>query len=226
MNTAGWLLTESGRQPWIVQGLMKTVNANSPSVTSTDIWISLIAFVLIYIALGAADLVLMLRYARKGLDRRRGRSSRAASRAGTAERRSPALTLLGARQEPMHLHTIWFVIIAIFWVGFFVLEGFDFGVGDAAHDRRAQTETERRVALNTIGPWWDGNEVWLIVAGAGHVRRVPRLVRDDVLGAVPGAAARARGADGARRGVRVQRQERGSRAGGARGRGARRSAAC
>jgi cytochrome d ubiquinol oxidase subunit I len=61
-------LTESGRQPWIVQGLMKTVNANSPSVTSTDIWISLIVFVAIYIALGAADLVLMLRYARRGLD--------------------------------------------------------------------------------------------------------------------------------------------------------------
>jgi cytochrome d ubiquinol oxidase subunit I len=67
MNTAGWMLTENGRQPWIVQGLMKTVNASSPSVTSTDIWISLIVFVLIYIALGAADLVLMLRYARKGL---------------------------------------------------------------------------------------------------------------------------------------------------------------
>jgi len=67
MNTAGWLLTESGRQPWIVQGLMKTINANSPSVSSTDIWISLVAFVLIYIALGAADLVLMLRYSRKGL---------------------------------------------------------------------------------------------------------------------------------------------------------------
>jgi cytochrome d ubiquinol oxidase subunit I len=68
MNTAGWLLTESGRQPWIVQGLMKTVSANSPSVTATDIWISLIVFVLIYIALGVADLLLMLRYARKGLD--------------------------------------------------------------------------------------------------------------------------------------------------------------
>jgi cytochrome d ubiquinol oxidase subunit I len=67
MNTAGWLLTESGRQPWIVQGLMKTVNANSPSVTATDIWISLIVFVLIYLALGAADVILMLRYARKGL---------------------------------------------------------------------------------------------------------------------------------------------------------------
>jgi cytochrome d ubiquinol oxidase subunit I len=68
MNTAGWLLTESGRQPWIVQGLMKTINANSPSVSATDIWISLIAFVLIYLALGAADLILMLRYARKDLD--------------------------------------------------------------------------------------------------------------------------------------------------------------
>ncbi len=68
MNTAGWLLTESGRQPWIVQGLMKTVNANSPSVSSLDIWISLIAFVLVYIGLGAADLILMLRYSRKGLD--------------------------------------------------------------------------------------------------------------------------------------------------------------
>ena len=67
MNTAGWLLTESGRQPWIVQGLMKTIDANSPSVTSAEIWISLIVFVLIYVALGAADVSLMLRYSRKGL---------------------------------------------------------------------------------------------------------------------------------------------------------------
>jgi cytochrome d ubiquinol oxidase subunit I len=67
MNTAGWLLTESGRQPWIVQGLQKTINANSPAVSATDIWISLMAFVVAYILLGAADLVLMLRYSRRGL---------------------------------------------------------------------------------------------------------------------------------------------------------------
>ncbi len=67
MNTAGWLLTENGRQPWIVQGLQKTVNANSPSVSATDIWISLGVFVLAYTVLGAADLVLMLRYSRRGL---------------------------------------------------------------------------------------------------------------------------------------------------------------
>jgi cytochrome d ubiquinol oxidase subunit II len=72
----------------------------------------------------------------------------------------------------VQLHTIWFVIIAIFWVGFFVLEGFDFGVG-VLHTIVGKTEIERRVALNTIGPWWDGNEVWLIVAGAGMFAAFP-----------------------------------------------------
>jgi len=90
MNTAGWLLTENGRQPWIVQGLMKTVNANSPSVTSTDIWISLVAFVLIYIALGAADLVLMLRYGRKELGHEEDAEGSGASGQGATT--IPALT--------------------------------------------------------------------------------------------------------------------------------------
>ena len=88
MNTAGWLLTENGRQPWIVQGLMKTINANSPSVTSTDIWISLIAFVAIYIALGAADLTLMLRYGRKEL----GDEHDDDSQSGSGATAVPALT--------------------------------------------------------------------------------------------------------------------------------------
>jgi cytochrome d ubiquinol oxidase subunit II len=72
----------------------------------------------------------------------------------------------------MQLHTLWFVILAIFWVGFFVLEGFDFGVG-ALHLLVGRTEEERRVAIETIGPWWDGNEVWLIVAGAGTFAAFP-----------------------------------------------------
>ncbi len=67
VNTAGWLLTESGRQPWIVQGLMTTSQGASPSVTSTDIWISLIVFVLLYAALGVADVYLMIHYGRKDL---------------------------------------------------------------------------------------------------------------------------------------------------------------
>jgi cytochrome d ubiquinol oxidase subunit II len=72
----------------------------------------------------------------------------------------------------MQLHTIWFIIIAVLWVGFFVLEGFDFGVG-ALHTFIGRSEEERRIAINTIGPWWDGNEVWLIVAGAGMFAAFP-----------------------------------------------------
>jgi len=72
----------------------------------------------------------------------------------------------------MQLHTIWFIIIVVFWLGFFVLEGFDFGVG-ALHMVVGKSDTERRVAINTIGPWWDGNEVWLIVAGAALFAAFP-----------------------------------------------------
>jgi cytochrome bd ubiquinol oxidase subunit I len=62
--TAGWILTEMGRQPWIVQGLLKTSEANSPSVSTTWLGISLGFFITLYVALGVVDFVLMRRYAR------------------------------------------------------------------------------------------------------------------------------------------------------------------
>ena len=65
----------------------------------------------------------------------------------------------------MTLGDLWFIVDVLFWVGFFVLEGFDFGVG-MLHSFLGRTDPERRVLVNTIGPVWDGNEVWLIVAGA------------------------------------------------------------
>ncbi len=67
MNTAGWLLTESGRQPWIVQGIMLTKNGISPSVSTTTIAISLAIFVLLYVVLAVVDLMLMLKYSRDQL---------------------------------------------------------------------------------------------------------------------------------------------------------------
>ncbi len=67
MNTAGWLLTESGRQPWIVQGIMLTKNGISSSVSATSIWISLVIFVLLYATLATVDLLLMLKYSRQQL---------------------------------------------------------------------------------------------------------------------------------------------------------------
>jgi cytochrome bd ubiquinol oxidase subunit II len=70
------------------------------------------------------------------------------------------------------MHTLWFVIIAFFWTGFFVLEGFDFGVG-VLHTIVGRTDIERRIAVNAIGPFWDGNEVWLIIAGASMFAAFP-----------------------------------------------------
>jgi cytochrome d ubiquinol oxidase subunit I len=67
MNTAGWLLTESGRQPWIVQGIMLTKNGISSSVSATSIVISLVVFVLLYGVLATVDLMLMLKYSREQL---------------------------------------------------------------------------------------------------------------------------------------------------------------
>ncbi len=61
---AGWLLSEVGRQPWIVQGLLKTADANSPSVSTTTIWLSLAVLALLYGVLAVVDFVLMRRYAR------------------------------------------------------------------------------------------------------------------------------------------------------------------
>jgi cytochrome d ubiquinol oxidase subunit I len=67
LNTAGWLLTESGRQPWIVQGIMLTKNGISSSVSATSIVISLVIFVLLYATLATVDLLLMLKYSRQQL---------------------------------------------------------------------------------------------------------------------------------------------------------------
>ncbi len=67
MNTAGWFLTESGRQPWIVQGIMLTKNGISPTLSTSWLWISLVVFVLLYGTLATVDLLLMLKYSREQL---------------------------------------------------------------------------------------------------------------------------------------------------------------
>jgi cytochrome bd ubiquinol oxidase subunit II len=72
----------------------------------------------------------------------------------------------------MTLETFWFIVIALLWTGFFVLEGFDLGVG-MLHGILGKDEAGRRAAINTIGPLWDGNEVWLIVAAAAMFAAFP-----------------------------------------------------
>jgi cytochrome d ubiquinol oxidase subunit II len=72
----------------------------------------------------------------------------------------------------MTLVTFWFIVLVVFWTGFLVLEGFDFGVGMLA-GVVGRDEQGRRQAIGTIGPLWDGNEVWLIVAAAGMFAAFP-----------------------------------------------------
>src|SRR5215475_16106355 len=72
----------------------------------------------------------------------------------------------------MTLAQFWFILIAVLWTGFFVLEGFDLGVG-MLHGIVGRDEAGRRSVINTIGPLWDGNEVWLIVGGAAIFAAFP-----------------------------------------------------
>ncbi|MDG4766140.1 cytochrome d ubiquinol oxidase subunit II [Solwaraspora sp. WMMD406] len=72
----------------------------------------------------------------------------------------------------MELTTVWFGLIAVLFTGYFILEGFDFGVGVLAR-LIGRTEPERRAAIATIGPVWDGNEVWLLTAGGAMFAAFP-----------------------------------------------------
>jgi cytochrome bd ubiquinol oxidase subunit II len=71
-----------------------------------------------------------------------------------------------------NLETLWFALIAVLFIGYFVLEGFDFGVGILSKVL-AQDDTDRRVMINTIGPVWDGNEVWVLTAGGAMFAAFP-----------------------------------------------------
>ncbi len=73
----------------------------------------------------------------------------------------------------MELSTVWFILIAVLYIGYFVLEGFDMGVGILL-PFLGKDETRRRMMINSIGPHWDGNEVWLLTAGGATFAAFPR----------------------------------------------------
>ncbi|HEY4894984.1 MAG TPA: cytochrome d ubiquinol oxidase subunit II [Solirubrobacteraceae bacterium] len=75
-------------------------------------------------------------------------------------------------REPNFLQTLWFGLIGVLWVGYFVLEGFDFGVGMLLR-ALSRDETDKRIIIHTIGPVWDGNEVWLLTAGGATFAAFP-----------------------------------------------------
>ena len=70
------------------------------------------------------------------------------------------------------LQALWFILIGVLWVGYFVLEGFDFGVGMLLR-KLGHTNNDRRAIIHSIGPVWDGNEVWLVTAGGATFAAFP-----------------------------------------------------
>jgi len=74
----------------------------------------------------------------------------------------------------MDLNTLWFILIGVLFTGFFFLEGFDYGVGILL-PFLGRNDTERRVIINTIGPVWDGNEVWMLTAGGASFAAFPHF---------------------------------------------------
>ncbi len=141
----GWTVTELGRQPWIVYGLMKTTDAVSP-VAASQVGISLVAFVLVYSLLGIAAFTLMARSARQG--------PQYSCRTSTFRKGGvrPCSKRSGSCSGPFS------------GLVYFMLDGFDLGLGTLM-PFLGKNDTERRIIYNAMGPFWDGNEVWLITAG-------------------------------------------------------------
>ena len=83
----------------------------------------------------------------------------------------------------MTLNDIWFALFILIIAGYLILDGFDMGVGILLVPV-ARTDVERRTFLNSIGPVWDGNEVWLVLGGGRPVRGLPAGLRVAALGDV------------------------------------------
>jgi cytochrome d ubiquinol oxidase subunit II len=75
-------------------------------------------------------------------------------------------------RDPNFLQTLWFVLICVLWIGYFILEGFDFGVGMLLR-ALGRDNAEKRAIIHTIGPIWDGNEVWVLTAGGATFAAFP-----------------------------------------------------
>ena len=142
------------------------------------VWVSLISFTLIYAVLAVAWFYLIRRYVVAGPQEHDCEPAPPAP--PTEDEVAPlsfALLSLPWERNSMGLQQFWFIAVAALFLGFFVLEGFDFGVGMLmewlGRAGKGDVEQHRRAVLNTIGPVWDGNEVWLITAGGAMFAAFP-----------------------------------------------------
>ena len=162
---AGWWTAEIGRQPWVVYNVLATADGVSPTLSGLDVAVSLGMFIALYaILLGAVPVP-----PQPGDPARPGAAGgRRDGRPGDAARHVPRdLHAPGSRRlewRGLMLAEIWFALFVLIVAGYLILDGFDMGVGMLMIPM-GKTDDERRTMLNSIGPIWDGNEVWLVIAG-------------------------------------------------------------
>jgi hypothetical protein len=157
----GWIVAEVGRQPWIVYGMLKTSDGLSRAVDLSQVLVSLIAFTLMYGSLGVVDIYLLTKYARKGPEPEKASGEQSAPRPGRC-----GMTTLQVFQ------IVWFVLWGVLWSVYFMLDGFVLGTG-MLHNTLGRNDSEKRAMISTVGPVWNGNEVWLVTAGGATFAAFP-----------------------------------------------------
>ena len=162
-NQLGWFAAEVGRQPWLVYGLMRTPDGLSAVVKAPAVLGSLILFTFIYSLLFAVFIYLLNDKIQHGPDD--------ADLVPSGKLALPTRDRHGAMH--LDLNSIWYVLVGVLFTGYAMLDGFDLGIG-ALHLFTRKDE-ERRVMLNSIGPVWDGNEVWLVTGGGALFAAFPNV---------------------------------------------------
>ena len=180
-NAFGWIFTEMGRQPWVVapNPTASPRSGSSPPRrvgrrSSAMVLTTLVGFTLLYGVLwwsrsacsAATSQARMPTHDDDATSRRPGPTAR------PPPKREPTVGLRLLIGAVMELTTFWFILIGVLWIGYFFLEGFDFGVGMLLHPL-GRTRGGPPGPVNTIGPVWDGNEVWLLTAGGATFAAFP-----------------------------------------------------
>ena len=152
-NAFGWIFTEMGRQPWVVQGLLRTSDASSPAVsTARGRRRPSIGFTLLYGVLAGVAGWLAVREIREGHGRRGARRGERRRRAARAARPRARVLGRGETVDPSALETLWFVLIAVLWIGYLVPRGLRLRRGDAASGPRPRRRPARVRSSAPSGP--------------------------------------------------------------------------
>jgi hypothetical protein len=158
----GWIVAEYGRQPWVIEGVLPTALGVSAPRRQRAVQPARLRRLLFELLV--ADVYLMVKYIRLGPDGTLGHA------VAPPRPRSGGVTAMDYET----LRLIWWALLGILLIGFAVMDGFDLGTGDPVALRRP-TDIERRVVINTVGPVWEGNQVWLILGGGAIFAAWPPL---------------------------------------------------